>query len=135
MIKWARDLPWTRWRSINTPHQVQWSATQIPQKTSAPDTVDVCTGRTPRRVRCYITASCTCKPTSHLMHQAMVRCPTQSSSGEKPICNSLWERDLAHPVGSGACVQCLTLGNQRAGSNPTLRRIVNFPKRSLILSI
>ena len=41
LIKWARDLPWTRWRSINTPHQVQGSANRYTLKTGPPDAVDV----------------------------------------------------------------------------------------------
>jgi len=41
LIKWARDLPWTRWRSINTPHQVQGSANCFTLKTGSPDAVDV----------------------------------------------------------------------------------------------
>ena len=40
-IKWARELPWTRWRSINTPHQVQGSANRYTLKMGSPDAVDV----------------------------------------------------------------------------------------------
>jgi len=40
LIKWARDLPWTRW-SINTPHEVQGSANRFTLKTGSPDAVDV----------------------------------------------------------------------------------------------
>jgi len=41
MFKWARDLSWTRWRSINTPHEVQRSANSFPLKTGSPDAVIV----------------------------------------------------------------------------------------------
>jgi len=41
MFKWARDLSWTRWRSINTPHEVQRSANRFPLKTGSPDAVNV----------------------------------------------------------------------------------------------
>ena len=37
MFKWARDLSWTRWRSINTIHEVQRSANRFPLKTGSPD--------------------------------------------------------------------------------------------------
>jgi len=39
--KWAKYLPWTRWGSINTPHQVQGPATRIPEKMGAPDALNV----------------------------------------------------------------------------------------------
>jgi len=41
LIKWARDLPWTRWRSINTLYQVQGLTNHFTLKTGAPDAVDV----------------------------------------------------------------------------------------------
>ena len=41
MLKWARDLSWTRWRSINTPHEVQRSANRFPLKMGSPDAIDV----------------------------------------------------------------------------------------------
>jgi len=41
LIKWARDLPWARWRSINTPHQVEEPANRYTLKTGAPNVVDV----------------------------------------------------------------------------------------------
>jgi len=41
MLKWARELSWTMWRSINTPHEVQRSTNRFPLKTGSPDAVDV----------------------------------------------------------------------------------------------
>jgi len=41
MFKWARDLSWTRWRSINTPHEVQRSANRFTLKTGSSDAVSV----------------------------------------------------------------------------------------------
>jgi len=41
MFNWAKDLSWTRWRSINTPHEVQRLANRFPLKTGSPDAVDV----------------------------------------------------------------------------------------------
>ena len=37
LFKWVRDLSWTRWRSINTPHEVQGSANGFTLKTGSPD--------------------------------------------------------------------------------------------------
>jgi len=37
LFKWARDLSWMRWRSINTPHEVQGSANRFTLKTGSPD--------------------------------------------------------------------------------------------------
>ena len=37
LIKWVRDLPWTRWRSINTPHKVQGSSNHFTLKPRSPD--------------------------------------------------------------------------------------------------
>ena len=41
LIKWAKDLPWTKWRSIYTPQQVQGPANHFTLKMGAPDAVDV----------------------------------------------------------------------------------------------
>ena len=46
MFKWARDLSWTSWRSINTPHEVQRSANHFPLKTGSPDAVHRASGDT-----------------------------------------------------------------------------------------
>jgi len=69
LIKWAKDLPCTRWRSINTTHQVQGSATQIPQKMSAPDALDVAPDTLHRASGASSIVSCTCKPTLHRTRQ------------------------------------------------------------------
>ena len=52
LFKWARDLPWTRWRSINTPHEVQGSANRFTLKMGSPDALHRASGDTS-------TANCT----------------------------------------------------------------------------
>ena len=58
MFKWARELSWMRWRSINTIHEVQRSANHFPLKTGSSDALYVAPDA--QSVRCSITASCTC---------------------------------------------------------------------------
>ena len=147
-------LSWMRWRSINTPHQVQGSVTQIQQKMSAPNALDVAPDALHREFGVTLTASCTCKPSSHQMLQRSSGVSLRSRLVRNKFCNPLWVRDRTHPVWSGACVWCLNLGTRCVGSTPAytgrtnsntttsgapkssaLRRITNFPKRSLILSI
>jgi len=57
--KWARDLPWTRWRSINTPHQVQGSANRFTLKMGSPDASYVAPDALHQASGDLITANCT----------------------------------------------------------------------------
>ena len=98
LIKWARDLPWMRWRSINTPHQVQGPATRIPQKTSASDVLNVAPGALHRASGTPLTASCTCNcHTPNTQHR--VRCPTETAFGEAASCSLSRYRTGRTPAG------------------------------------
>ena len=59
LIKWARDLPWTRWRNINTHHQVQGSANCFTLKTGSQDAGYVAPDALHRASGDLITANCT----------------------------------------------------------------------------
>jgi len=144
-----------RWRSINTPHhQVQGSATRIQQKTSAPDALYVAPDALRRVSGTTLTASCTSQNSSHRTPFNRPVSSRVNRSVRDQFCNPLWVRDWTHPIGSGACARCLTLGTRRAGSppaytgranshtvasgattQPKFRRSANFPKQSLIFSI
>jgi len=59
MFKWARELSWTRWRCINTPHEVQGTTNGFPVKTGSPDAVDVAPDALHRASGDTSTANCT----------------------------------------------------------------------------
>ena len=86
MFKWARDLSWTRWRSINTPHKVQGSANRFPLKTGSPDAVDVTTDALHRASddTQWLTV-----PTSDRSPDATSQCPVAPSGASGRIATSL----------------------------------------------
>jgi len=93
LIKWARDLPRTRWRSINTPHQVQGSATHFPQKMGAPDVLNVAPDALHRASGAPLTANCT-------FSDSTPDAPSVSplpSSGVRVNFNPLWVWDRESP--------------------------------------
>jgi len=69
--KWARELSWVRWRSINTPHQVQEPATQNHQILYAPDALYVAPDTLRRESGASPMASCTLKTCSHQTHRSV----------------------------------------------------------------
>jgi len=142
MFKWARDLSWTRWRSINTPHKVQRSVNRFPQKTGSPDAVDVAPDALHRASGDTSTANCTWSDRSP---DAISQRPVAPSDAPGSFTNSLslrpdatwcvrcwrpvlgaglqppWVWDWTLPGESGASVRCLTL------STKTFQRLRTSP--------
>ena len=117
--KWVRVLSWTRWRSINTPHQVQGPATRSQQKSSAPDALDVAPDAFCRVSSATVTASCTCKTAITGLSSNRLVSSLVTRSVRSVFYRPLWVRDRTHTIGSGACVRCRTLGTWRTGSTLT----------------
>jgi len=132
LIKWARDLPWTRWRSINTPHQVQGLANYFKLKTGAPNTGDVAPDALYRASGDPLTANCTLSDRApdapslgpvapsgvrvnlHPPGYGTGRSPTSPvlASGALVYCTPPWVWDRTLSGESSASVQCITLGTQ-----------------------
>jgi len=94
-----------RWRSTNTNHQVQGLSTWIPQKTGAPDALNVAPDVLRRASGTPLMASCTCSR----------RAPDAPTLGPVSHPHSVqWEGELHTSLGTGPdaprWVRCLTLG-------------------------
>ena len=98
MFKWARELSWTRWRSINTPHEVQGSANRFPLKKGSPDAVDVAPDALHRTFGDTSTANCIASDRSP---DAIYECLVAPSSAPGSFTNSLSLRPDAT-----RCVRC-----------------------------
>jgi len=102
LIKWARELLWTRWRSINNPHQVQGPANRFPLKTGAPDAHNVAPDALHRASGDTLTANSTFSD-SALDAPSVGQMP---SSSERENLHPPWVWDRTLPDESGASVRC-----------------------------
>jgi len=105
LIKWARELPWMRWRSINTPHQVQGPANHFTLKTGAPDACNVAPNALHRASGDTLMANCTL---SNREPNAPSVGPV-ASSGVRGNLHPPWVWDRTLPGESGASVRCPSL--------------------------
>ena len=119
MFKWARELSWTRWRSINTPHEVQGSANRFPLKTGSLDTVDVAPDALHRASGDTLMANCTVSDRSP---DATPQRPVASFGAPRSFTNSLSLRPDAtrHVRCSGKVYNLPGYGTGRYPMSPVL---------------
>jgi len=95
MFNWARELSWMRWRSINTPHEVQGSANHFSLKMGSPEAVDVALDALHRASGDTSTANC------------IVSDRPPDATSQRPVAPSgaLYKLPSLRPDGT-RCVRC-----------------------------